>query len=110
MQITTLLRAVLSSFGIATDGTIPETLSEDLIGTNLDVLPERGATCSHICHGSMQNAKIDIPCADLKDALTHSAAEAQVESKQLTQLFYSEFFSFFADTLLSGTPHPVFQP
>lgn len=110
MQITTLLRAVLSSFGIATDGTFPELLSEDLIGTTVDALPETGATCSHICHGSMQNAKIDIPCADLRDALTHSAAEAKVENKQLTQLFYSDFFSDFADTLLSGTPHSVFQP
>ena len=53
---------------------------------------------------------IDIPCADLRDALIHSAAEAQVENKQLTQLFYSEFFSVYADTLLSGTPHSNFQP
>ncbi len=110
MQIAALLRAILSSFGIGTEATEPGTLSEDIIGTETSASPKIGAT-AHTWQCAMGPFRIKdgFPCADHRDFLTATAAEAQVTVEQLTQLFYFEFFPVFADTLLSGKPHSVVQ-
>jgi len=45
--------------------------------------------------------------AGLRDAFSHSVEEAQFRKDQLKQLFYSELFPAFADTLLSGVLIPT---
>lgn len=42
--------------------------------------------------------------AGLRDAFSHSVEEAHFRTDQLEQLFYSDLFPAFADTLLSGAP------
>ncbi len=49
----------------------------------------------------MQNKQTPFS-AGLRDALLQSAEEAHVNEAELKQMFYSELFPTFADTLLSG--------